>query len=258
MNIRRMLEAAQGALPSARRGVVVLAYHLVGAATNSPVDISVDEFRRQMELLHSECDVLSLDEALARGVETTVARRPKVVLTFDDAYLNFRRVAWPVLGGLGLTATLYVPLGFVNGTSGCPIRGTTLPACSWEDLKVLASEGVSVGSHTVSHVNLTRMRRDDVERELRKSRDELEQRLSLAVKSFCYPQGKWNDRVLRQVALVYDNAVVGGGRRLVNEDQRHRIPRFPVRRDISSFESILSARVWLGEAAADIVRQRVA
>lgn len=255
MSVRRMLEAAQVILPVASRGVAVLGYHLIGAGTSSPVDIPEDEFRRQMLFLRTECDVRSLDDVLSVGPER--GKGPPVVLTFDDAYLNFRKVAWPILTELALPATLYVPVGFVNGAAGCPIRGTALEPCGWKDLVALSTEGASIGSHTVSHINLTRVSHSVVERELEDSRTELEQRLGVAVRSFCYPRAKWSDRVVGQVAGVYESAVIAGGRRYVrDEDDRHRIPRFPVRRDLTSFESMLRARIWLGEAIADMVRQR--
>jgi peptidoglycan/xylan/chitin deacetylase (PgdA/CDA1 family) len=255
MSVRRWLEAGQSALPRANGGVAVLAYHLVGASTASPVDISVDDFRRQMHLLRETCDVRSLDDALDHAV---AGARPVVVLTFDDAYLNFRKVAWPILAELGLPVMLYVPVGFVNGASGCPIHGAALEPCSWDDLGALVREGVSIGSHTVRHVNLARAPAAEVERELKDSRSELEQRLGVEAKSFCYPQAKWNGRVAQQAALVYDSAVIAGGRRFIcGRTNRHRIPRFPVRRDVGSFESMVHARVWLGEALANVIRQRL-
>src|SRR5262245_35014240 len=142
MNSRRIVEAAQLLLPKATEGTVVLAYHLVGAGTASPVDIDPKEFRRQLDVICSRCEVRSFDVMLSTKPRSQ-ARTPVVVLTFDDAYLNFRQVAWPALAERGLPVMLYVPVGFVNG-SIAPIRGTTLPACTWSDLRTLASEGVSI------------------------------------------------------------------------------------------------------------------
>jgi hypothetical protein len=97
-----------------------------------------------------------------------------------------------------------------------------------------------------------------VERELVDSRKELEDRLGIGVSSFCYPQAKWNRRVGRQVRMHYESAVIAGARRFVRgRDDPHRIRRFPVRRDIRSFLAMLEAPVWIPEAIADAVRQRL-
>lgn len=258
MSARRWLDALQPVVPRARRGVAVLAYHLVGEGTQSPVDIPLTEFRRQMDVLHSRCRVVSLDAAMSSSSEIAHDDRPAVVLTFDDAYLNFRTQAWPILAERNFPVVLYVPVAFVNGDAPCPIRGTALPACSWTDLVSLSAEGVGIGSHTVSHVNLARASLEVVDRELRESRQELEQRVGVPVTSFCYPQAKWTRGVLRRVRSVFDSAVVAGGRRFVpGRDDRHSIPRFPIRRDLEGFESLLRAPVWISEAAADLVRQYV-
>jgi peptidoglycan/xylan/chitin deacetylase (PgdA/CDA1 family) len=208
-----------------------------------------------MDVIRATCAVSSLSDVLSSTANPR-SSRPRVLLTFDDGYLNFRDVVWPALVERGLPATLYVPVGFINGKVA-PIRGTMLPACSWEDLRALVSEGVSIGSHTVNHPNLTTASADAVESELRDSRAELEQRLGIAVTSFCYPQAKWNGRVAGMARRYYESAVCAGGRRFVSgSDEPHRIPRFPVRRDLGSFEAMLRARVWIPEAIADLVRQR--
>lgn len=254
MSVRTYLESVQRLLPQAREGVVVLAYHLVNGGTDSPVDISVEAFRSQLRCLTERFEVLTLGSALA---SLHVRRsRPVAVLTFDDAYANFRRVAWPILSELGLPVTLYVPVGFVDGLIAPPIRGTSLPACTWDDLRRLSQEGVELGSHGVLHVNLTRVALDAVERELRDSRRAIEDRVQVPVTSFCYPQAKWNRAVTQRAAGHYSNATVAGGRRVRwGRCDPFRVSRFPVRRDLRDFPRMVDSHVWLPEAAADKVRQ---
>lgn len=256
MTLRTRLERAQRLLPRAPKagaGPVVLAYHLVGAGTDSPVDVPIETFREQLRHLDEHFEVLPLAVALAS--QHVSRSRPVAVLTFDDAYSNFRTVAWPIVSALGLPATLYVPVGFVDGRIGPPIRGTTLSACTWEDLRVLRDEGVEIGSHGVLHVNLTRVTADVVERELADSQRELEERVQTPVESFCYPQAKWNRRVAARVAGHYRNATIAGGRPVRAELDRFLLPRFPVRRDLGDFAAMVTSRLWLPEALADGVRQ---
>lgn len=232
----------------------MLAYHLVNGGTDSPVDVPVEAFRAQLRHVSEHFEVLTLREGLA---SLHVPRsRPVAVLTFDDAYANFRKVAWPIMSELGFPATLYVPVGFVEGQIGSPIRGTELPACSWDDLRALHDEGVELGSHGVLHVNLRRASMDVVECELRDSRRAIEDRVQATVESFCYPQAKWNRAIVQRAAGHYRSATIAGGRRVRwGVTDPFRIPRFPVRRDISDFSRMLQSRVWLPEAAADRVRQ---
>jgi len=250
MKARRWLSLAQRFVPAARRGDLVLAYHLVGAGTSSPVDVPVDDFRRQLDCLASNFELSTLTRALT----TPGQQRPRAILTFDDAYANFAKVVWPILAERGVPAVLYVPVGFVRGSAGPPLRGADLPACTFADLRELAAAGVEIGSHGVNHVNLRRVTEDALTREVQDSRTELEQVLGREVPSFCYPQAKLDARVERVVARHYQSAVAAGGRRHLGRNL-HKIPRFPVRRDERDFESMVASSIWLSEALASGVRQ---
>jgi len=252
LSLRSLVRAAQKRVPDARRGTLVLAYHLVGSGIDSAIDISVDRFRTQLDLLERRFRIMRLEQALEAS--TSLGTKPAAALTFDDAYANFAEVVWPLLRERKLPATLYVPVGFVRGDIPPPIRGTQLAACSWAELKELCQGGLDIGSHGVDHLNLRRASDSQLERELAESRSVLERELGVSVRSFCYPQAKYDARAVAAVAKHYDSGVVAGGRRYVGGDL-HRVPRFPVRRDEPDFEGLISTRLWLREAAASAVRQ---
>lgn len=254
MKLKRWLGLAQRAIPRARGGDVVLAYHLVGAGTDSPVDLGVEQFQRQLDWLSGRFEFATLSDTLGGSDLARKRAKPRVVLTFDDAYANFFRVIWPILKDRGIPAVLFAPVGFVRGSAPPPLRGAALPACTFDDLRELAAGGVEIGSHGVNHLNLRRVDDATLARELADSRSVLEQELGRAVPSFCYPQAKLDARVERATARHYQSAVAAGGRRHVGRNA-FRIPRFPVRRDEPDFEAMVSARIWLSEAIASGVRQ---
>src|SRR5262245_56040156 len=101
--------------------VTILCYHrvvtdILQAEQETPhgMVISVDTFRRQMELVREHYEALPLDEAVAvlRGGQST--RRPALAITFDDGYRDFRELAWPILRELGLPATVFVPTAYIG------------------------------------------------------------------------------------------------------------------------------------------------
>lgn len=64
-------------------------------------------------------------------------------------------------------------------------------ALSWDDLRGLAAEGVEIGCHTSTHPILSRL--DDggeLEREIRGAGEEIAEKTGLAVRHFCYPNGR--------------------------------------------------------------------
>jgi peptidoglycan/xylan/chitin deacetylase (PgdA/CDA1 family) len=268
---RGLLRAAQRLLPAERGGLTVLAYHLVGAGTGSPVDLPAELFRRQLDELAEHARPVGLTAAVAAlaaggqpdadgGAPPPQDPRAAIAVTFDDAYRNFATHAWPLLAERGIPATLFVPVGFLDGGCPAPIRGTDhLPPIPWAELRELVAAGLAVGSHTWSHPDLTRLPAAQVRDELRRSRAALEDRLGVPVTAFCYPRGLWSRHLEPLVGEVYELAVVGGGGKLSARRLRPlRIQRVPLRADgPASLIPLLGAPVWLEERVADTVRRHV-
>lgn len=247
---RRALHLAQRAVPPARRGVTVLAYHLIDGGTDSPVDITLDAFRAHLDHLAVHARVVSLCDADPGGAPD------QVVITFDDAYANFHDVAWPLLRERGLPATLYVPVDYVDG-GDTPIRGRSIQPCTWDQLREMAADGLDIGSHTCSHPDLRALDGPALEREIAGSRAILEERLGVPVRTFCYPRGLHTRAARAAVGAAYALGVVGGGRKYRKGTPRHSVPRISLRRDhpVERFGAMLRQRVWVEELLADTARQ---
>lgn len=103
------------------RRLRVLTYHRVAEAGESPdlepglISATPARFRREMQLLASSYTPISLDQLL--DTHRTGSRLPEraVLVTFDDAYEDFSRNAWPIMRTLGIPATLFVPTAFPDG-----------------------------------------------------------------------------------------------------------------------------------------------
>ncbi|MCI0665983.1 MAG: polysaccharide deacetylase family protein [Acidobacteria bacterium] len=68
--------------------------------------------------------------------------------------------------------------------------------------------GVEIGSHTLTHPILTKISDDRLQREVRDSRAHLESLLKHPVSHFCYPNGDYDQRVLREIVKSgYQSAV---------------------------------------------------
>lgn len=256
---RRLLDGLQALVPDVP-GVTFLAYHLVGAGADTPVDLSLETFQAQMEELHQSGQACSLEEAAAALAAGRLPRGGSaVVVTFDDAYENFYTHAYPVLEAYGIPATLYVPVHFVEGEGAAPIRGTeALPPCSWDQLREMREGGiVAIGSHTCTHPSLTAVSPEQAAWEIDASKEMLEDRLSAPVTSFCYPRALWTSALERVVAQTYETAVVAGGvkARPANYDP-HRIRRISLRNDTPPrLGPMLHSAVRLEEWAADCARR---
>src|SRR5207244_2952639 len=78
---------------------------------------------------------------------------------------------------------------------------------SWAELLSLDPRRVTVGSHTVTHPILTGLEPEEALKEVRASRDWLEDRLKRPVDHFCFPNGLTNAAVTASLAGIYRSAV---------------------------------------------------
>jgi peptidoglycan/xylan/chitin deacetylase (PgdA/CDA1 family) len=68
---------------------------------------------------------------------------------------------------------------------------------NWSELRELASEGVTIGSHTRTHPLLTRIPLEEVRAEVAGALRDLKQELGSALPILAYPAGAFDDRVVR-------------------------------------------------------------
>jgi peptidoglycan/xylan/chitin deacetylase (PgdA/CDA1 family) len=188
----------------------ILMYHQVGhfapMRSHRANYCDAGRFARQMALLRAaRCKVLDLHTALAalRGERPLPPRA--VVLTFDDAYVNFLEHALPVLRRYGFPAVVYAISGWLgtrmNWSQPDPHRARPL-LMSAAQLRELGVDGITVGSHGLSHTRLAGLPADALRRELADSRAALQDQLGAAVDHLCYPFGSFDASAVAQAAAA--------------------------------------------------------
>jgi peptidoglycan/xylan/chitin deacetylase (PgdA/CDA1 family) len=114
------------------------------------------------------------------------------VLSFDDGHDDFATQAVPVLLNDGFTATSFVVPGFL-GHSGYMTSA---------QVQAVGGEGMTIGAHTMHHVDLTRVPPAVARYEIAESRRQLQQLTGQPVLDFAYPYGASNTSVVSKVAAA--------------------------------------------------------
>lgn len=197
--------------------VPVLMYHRVahdGPEALSPYRISPELFEQQLAYLQSygyhSLTINKFSESWYKQGMQSMAGKP-VVLTFDDAYLDFYEIAWPLLRKYGFSATIYVPVDFVAGRAEWDRRfGEPARMMNWEQIVELHSQGVRVGSHSCSHTRMSELSQSEAYEDAKRSKEILEQRLATEVSDFCYPYTVSSKQIQQVIASTGYRSAVGG------------------------------------------------
>lgn len=115
---------------------------------------------------------------------------------------------------------------------------------NWEEIKLMAENGISFGSHGKSHTILPTMANIDVEREVRESKSMIETMLGTSVECFCYPNGDYTEEVIETVKNAGYKAAFSTERGTHGEDDNpYRIRRINIHEDMTCNTPMFMARI---------------
>jgi peptidoglycan/xylan/chitin deacetylase (PgdA/CDA1 family) len=134
---------------------------------------------------------------LSDWVDHPGAQERQAAVTFDDAFLDLRTNALPVLTELKISAVTYVVAGQIGGANvwDAESGAQSCPLMDRADLLAWQAAGQEIGSHGLSHCHLTRVTRDQARAEIFDSKHILEDIAGQPVRHFCYPYGDHNEAV---------------------------------------------------------------
>jgi len=184
--------------------VPILFYHKIGQpppeVRNRHLYVTPENFAAQMEYLkRSGCQAISLSEfgtALKTGIGVP---QHSVIITFDDGHRDNYENAFPVLQRYNLSATIFLVAELIGKNSNWQQSRKepfTEPLLSWAEIREMQKGGIIFGSHTCTHPKLNQIPLTQARQEIISSRSKLEDGLGVAVESFCYPYGEYNQPVV--------------------------------------------------------------
>jgi peptidoglycan/xylan/chitin deacetylase (PgdA/CDA1 family) len=164
--------------------------------------VSVKTFERQMAFLKKNgYNAVTLDEAARMINEKNRIPARTIVLTFDDGNRDNYTYAFPILKKYRIPATIFIIVSKV----GEPDK------LNWEQIKEMRDSGLVVfGSHSLNHPFLENIEDGEIlKKEIKDSKNILEENLKKEVSTFSYPCGRLNSRVRQEVVSAgYKAAVV--------------------------------------------------
>ena len=188
-----------------------LCYHSICDAWNSPLAVTESAFQEQCDKLSQRFDVRSLDSAVESMNRHGRLPRRTTAITFDDGFVDNIEVALPIVRRHNLPIAVFVVAATIDRTfevnwvdTPPPFRLETLTR---DHLEEMVREGVTIGSHSLFHKDLTSLSFEECLEDLTSSKAVLEEAIRGPVRYLAYPRGLWNDTVARAARMAgYANA----------------------------------------------------
>ncbi len=219
-----------------RNRFAVLLYHEVGRGDGHWVT-PPDVFARHLDHILDQGGHFRSTGAILEALRGGSRLPPRCFCVhFDDGRAGVLRHAMPALADRGIPATVFVVPGWLEGEVPIPPSERYAPLLDWGGVEELSrGEGVEIGSHGWSHVNLKKISREGLDRECRDSKRALEERTGLPVRHIASPYNRFSRRIVAAVrAAGYETLSVG--RQKVNGSfcRPHSIKRFLAPRTFGS------------------------
>lgn len=234
------------------RGNPVLTYHKLGPRPTrvriKGLYLSQSLFSRQLRELKSAGFHSGNLEACAGPLQ-----QKRIVITFDDGYVNVLRQGLEPLANTGFRAVQFLvadSLGQENHWD-IPQGEVPEPIMDARQVREWLAAGHKIGSHSLTHPFLTRLSPAQACEEITASRKKLEDLFGCAIEHFCYPYGDWNEAVRDLViAAGYKTACTTDAGVNTSADSPFALKRFTARYASRNLKNI-GARVsaWLGQGA---------
>lgn len=254
--------------PERANSLRILTYHRVAPVDEQPnlspplLSATPEGFNKQMRHLARHYCPISMQDLFEFYDHGTRLPRRAVMVTFDDAYSDFARYAWPIMKQYQIPATLFVPTAYpdqperyfwwdrlyhaIKDTSHTSLqmeagvipletpeqrtiafkhlRGyvKTIPhvkalawledvyrqleapppthsVLTWDELRQLYNEGVTMGAHTRTHPMVHRITVQEAREEAVGAFYDLQQQLGDVPPIFAYPSGGFSDEVVQML-----------------------------------------------------------
>jgi peptidoglycan/xylan/chitin deacetylase (PgdA/CDA1 family) len=128
--------------------------------------------------------------------------RAIVSITDDDGYASFYNNGLPILQKYGLKSTDYIISSYVGTVNG---TGNAAGYMNSTQVKALYAAGEEIGSHSVTHPDLTTLNATQQDNELKNSQTFLQTLLGVPVTDYAAPYGAVNQQVVTDAQKYYQS-----------------------------------------------------
>ena len=223
-------------------GIPVLNYHQINPTEKNPLTVPTSDFAAQMKYLEENgYHTISPDELNDFLVDGKELPEKPILITFDDGYADNYEYAYPILKEHNMKATIFLVSDFM---------GRFENYLTWDKVYEMSENQIYIGSHTLSHFELTPLEQAELVNQLVGGKLAVEWKTFKFCEYIAYPGGFYNQMVLSEVK----KAGYKGGFTVYNDYVRHGDDPYTVNRiAIFGSQHFVMPRFWIRLHMAPLV-----
>ena len=214
------------------KGILSLMYHRFDEDKYPSTNIQMDVFKQQVEIIKKFKYNFYNPKDLEKNFYTTKIEK-KILVTIDDAFSSFYKVAWPYLKKEKIPFILFVSTETI-GKKGY---------MTWEQIRELEKESIAyIGNHSHSHEYLVDLKNSEFINDINTSSLIFKEKLGYNPIFFSYPFGEYSSFIKEYISKNFKFSFgQHSGVIDINKD-RYELPRFPINEkygDLKRFEFLI-------------------
>lgn len=161
------------------------------------IAVHIDEFKLHMEILQrlGYTTITFRDYSLFLENKLNLPKKP-IILTFDDGYESIYKEVYPIMESYGMCGVIFVLGDKTMKHSVWDFPNTEpQPLLNEQQIIELHEAGFEIGSHSLTHADLTTLSREKAWDQISRSRMLLEILIGAPVNTFAYTYGKVNSAI---------------------------------------------------------------
>ena len=208
-------------------------YHRFDESKYPSTNIQMDVFKAQIKIIQNLQYKFYDPKNLEKNFDAP-KKEKKILITIDDAFFSFYKIAWPYLKEEKIPFILFVSTETI-GKNGY---------MTWKQIKELEKESfVHIGNHSHSHNYLVNLKYENFTNDIDTASSIFKEHLGYNPIFFSYPFGEYSSLIKKYISHTFKFSFgQHSGVIDINKD-RHELPRFPINEkygDLKRFKFLIN------------------
>ena len=215
-----------------KNSAVVYMYHKFNIYKYPSTNIKLEQLENHLqELSKSKYNVISLEHIVDSIINDINLPENTIGISVDDADRSFLEVAWPLFKKFNFPVTLFVTTNTIAN-----IKNNYL---TWDEIRLIQNEGVTIGSHSYSHSHLANFTSNQLLEEIENSNKIFMKEIGKIPNLFAYPYGELDIKFINILKDYNFKAAFGQHSGVINETSEiYFLPRFSLNEKYGDIERI--------------------